>query len=408
MKNKTVFWLAMLVSTLSALSSATAQGPQGLSKAQAAALEDQVNNVLREYGTLESAATVELRVSIASTIVFLVKEGTRVKQGDKLVTLDSAAIEDQIAIQKAKLVTAKADLIAAQNDLENRQRALQNIQSIGEKKVKLADMKLELFRGEGGEFDTARQDLADRLAVVDKQIAAAAAELKEARANIQRGDGTMATVIKAEATLAAARAALSALQREQKLQELSKQIRIAELELLLLEQETNLTTTTIVSQSEVQQAKTQLEAAQLAEELAQSKLDSLLERLEGSVIHAPQDGVILYPERRRGAEMLQVGATVRERQAILKVADLNKLQVAVAVNETKIGRVELGQSAVIRVDALIDRGFQGTVTRINDTPEATTFLQESGRQYRVIVSIRDPVPQLRVGMTAMVDIRTDQ
>jgi HlyD family secretion protein len=402
------FLFAVLVSSMIALSSAMAQGTAGLSEAEAAALEDQVNNVVREHGTLESAAAVELQSPIAGTIVFLVQEGTRVEKGDKLVELDATAIEEQIAIQRAKLSTCKAELVASRGELETRELGLQGVQSIGEKQVKVAEMKLALFGQEDGEYSTAKQDLADRLAVVEKQIAAATVAFDEAKANHQRGDGSMASVSKAEAMLWAARAELSVLQRAQKLHERKKQIRIAELELLVLEQKTNLNTTKNTARSEVQQAKALVEAAQLAEEIEQSRLDSLMRALEGAVIRAPQDGVILYPERRRGAEPLEAGATVRERQTILKVADLSKWLVAVTVNETKVGRVKIGQPAVIRVDALVNRTFQGKVTRINDAPEATTFLEDAGRQYRVIVSVSDPVPQLRVGMTAMVDIRTNQ
>ena len=397
---------ALQASALIASSIATAQVPAGLSKAEAAALDDQVNNVLRESGVLQTASAAELRSPIASTILFLVEEGTRVKKGDRLVTLDAAAIEQQLAIEKTKMAAGKADLIAAQSDLENRELALESVQLIGEKQIKVADMKLDLFRGEGGEYDTAQQDLADKLAVVEKQIAFAATALDEAK-KLHGDSGSTAAVKHAEAALQAVRAESSVLKRARNLQERTRQIRIAELELGVVEQTTNLNTSTNTLRSEVNQAKIKLEAAKLAEEIGQSKLNSLLKKLEGAILYAPQDGVVLYPPRRRGAEMLEAGTTVREQQTLLTVADPNKLQVAVTVNETKIGRVQLGQNAVIHFDALIDRGFSGTVTQINDTPEPTTFLEDTGRQYRVIVSLRDPIPQLRIGMTAMVDIRTN-
>ncbi len=403
MKTLSQFLLSILVSNAILLSSTKAQAPVDLTEAEAAALEDKVNNLVRERGVLESAVAVELRSPIESTIVFLVEEGVRVKKGDQLFKLESAAIEDAISIQKTKLAASNAELAAAENGLKNREIALRSVQTIGEKQVEVADMKLNLFRAEDGEHEAALKNLADKMVVVENHVAAATATLIQTK---EREALNSAVVKGAEATLAAAQAKLSVLRRERKLHDLRKQICLAELELALLEHKTNMDTLSNELRSEWQQAKSVLEAARHAVTLEKSKLDSLLEKLDGSVVHAPQDGVVLYPERRRGAEELEPGVTVRERQPILKVADVSKLQVAVSVNETRIGRVKIGQDAVVRFDALIDREFEGKVARINDTPEPTTFLQESGREYKAIVSLPDPNPMLRIGMTAMVDIRT--
>lgn len=403
MKTLSQFLLSILVSNAILLSSTKAQAPVDLTEAEAAALEDKVNNLVRERGVLESAVAVELRSPIESTIVFLVEEGVRVKKGDQLFKLESAAIEDAISIQKTKLAASNAGLAAAENGLKNREISLRSVQTIGEKQVEVADMKLNLFRAEDGEHEAALKNLADKMVVVENHVAAATATLIQTK---EREALNSAVVKGAEATLAAAQAKLSVLRRERKLHDLRKQICLAELELALLEHKTNMDTLSNELRSEWQQAKSVLEAARHAVTLEKSKLDSLLEKLDGSVVHAPQDGVVLYPERRRGAEELEPGVTVRERQPILKVADVSKLQVAVSVNETRIGRVKIGQDAVIRFDALIDREFEGKVARINDTPEPTTFLQESGREYKAIVSLPDPNPMLRIGMTAMVDIRT--
>ena len=71
-----------------------------------------------EDGTLESAANVEVKCQVAggSSILWIIPDGTYVKEGDKIVELDSAQLEDQIIAQKNVLENAKATKIQAEND----------------------------------------------------------------------------------------------------------------------------------------------------------------------------------------------------------------------------------------------------------------------------------------------------
>ena len=80
------------------------------------------------------------------------------------------------------------------------------------------------------------------------------------------------------------------------------------------------------------------------------------------------------------------------------------MQVRVLVNETRINRVRIGCPVVVRVDAIADRKIQGTVAKINTTPEPTSWLHENVKTYAVIVRLDDPPTGLRFGMTAMAEI----
>ena len=108
MKGAIQFLIAFFVANATSFAALHAQATVKLSEAQAAALKDTVNNLVRERGVLESAATLELRSPSDGTIIFLVEKGTRVKKGDLLVRLDSSAIENAISNQKAELAAREA------------------------------------------------------------------------------------------------------------------------------------------------------------------------------------------------------------------------------------------------------------------------------------------------------------
>jgi hypothetical protein len=66
----------------------------------------------------------------------------------------------------------------------------------------------------------------------------------------------------------------------------------------------------------------------------------------------------------------------------------------------------VGQPAVIKIDAFPDRKFSGRVAELRRTPEPTSAYGANVKNYSVWVSLDDPIPSLRVGLTAIVEIDT--
>ncbi|MCK7541569.1 MAG: efflux RND transporter periplasmic adaptor subunit [Marinilabiliales bacterium] len=56
---------------------------------------------------------------------------------------------------------------------------------------------------------------------------------------------------------------------------------------------------------------------------------------------------------------------------VLRVADLNRMEVVVDVNENDIIRVKPGDTAIVEVDAYLDRDFKGVVTEIANSAKST-------------------------------------
>ncbi|MDG2468346.1 MAG: efflux RND transporter periplasmic adaptor subunit [Pirellulaceae bacterium] len=387
---------------------ANAQPTKGLTREEAKILEEAVNNTVREYGVIESASSVEIRSPIAGTIIYLVNDGTRVSKGDRIIALDSSVIKEKADLQKIKLAATKTERLAAENDFRRCELALSNGITLGEKKVQFAKMKLDLLQGEGGEHQTLSENHREKIQVAEKQVAFYTDAIADTQKSLQSGAGNTIALRKYELDLFAARAEIKSLRRTEALLEQKHLVKIAELELQSSEQKSEVAMATLELQSELEQSEKKLQAADLAVETEQEKLAALVKKIASTVLFAPQDGVVVFPTnsaRRSRAAIMEIGVAVGQRQPILKIADIENFQVAVNVHETMIRRIQIGQTASVRLDASPDRILQGKVLRINNTPEIPVFSQESVKKYKVMISVTNPQQELKIGLTAMVEIK---
>ena len=105
---------------------------------------------------------------------------------------------------------------------------------------------------------------------------------------------------------------------------------------------------------------------------------------------------------------IEEGAFVRQRQQILTLPDLTRMQVSTAVHESVLDQVRPGLKSVIRVDAFSDRSYQGTVKTVAVLPDQGGWMSSDTKVYKTIVTIDEEVTQLKPGMTAVVEIDVEQ
>src|SRR3954447_14371197 len=110
-------------------------------------------------------------------------------------------------------------------------------------------------------------------------------------------------------------------------------------------------------------AKSQVVRSQVA-------VDNARIQLEDTDVRAPITGTILEKDVERGTVIASATSNVSGGTTLLKMADLNLVQVRALVDETDVGKVQPGQRATITVDAFPNRTFDGTVLKIE--PQAQT------------------------------------
>lgn len=102
---------------------------------------------------------------------------------------------------------------------------------------------------------------------------------------------------------------------------------------------------------------------------AEATLKLAAVNLEYSFIRAPFDGVILTKNADEGEIVAPFGAATNAKAAVASMADLGSLMVEVDVSEASLEKVKLGGAVEIRLDALPNERFTGTVHTIVPTPD---------------------------------------
>ncbi len=144
----------------------------------------------------------------------------------------------------------------------------------------------------------------------------------------------------------------------------------------------------------------------------QIELEEILEQIEMCVMYAPSEGVVVhanrYSSRGGNAEfVVEAGATVRERQAIIRLPDPSLMQVKCKINESRITLIQDGMPAKISVDAIPGMRLTGRVQpRSIGTPNRAASSARPSKSTQTIIEIIDPPENIRTGMTAEVsDLR---
>jgi multidrug efflux pump subunit AcrA (membrane-fusion protein) len=159
------------------------------------------------------------------------------------------------------------------------------------------------------------------------------------------------------------------------------------------------------------QAEAVLQTQKASVELATAKLRGVQEELQHCVLHAPTDGLVVYPHSsssRFGSSVtsIGVGEKVREGQTLLRVSELKEMIVATRVHEAVVSTVRSGQATRVRVDAFPNRLSSGKVSQVSSVAAQVEWQRNDVKVYPVSIAIEDGGPDLKPGMSAEIQIET--
>jgi HlyD family secretion protein len=177
-----------------------------------------------------------------------------------------------------------------------------------------------------------------------------------------------------------------------------------------------------VSKSEFEQAqasytvaKAEVDAAKFSVVSAEASLKEANENLQKTSIYAPMSGTVSMLLVELGERV--VGTSMMTGTEMMRVADLSRMEAQVQVNENDIVRVNVGDTALIEVDAYLDQKFKGIVTEIANSAKTTGVSADQvtnfdvkilvlPESYKKLVEAGEKNP-FRPGMSATVDIQTE-
>ena len=137
---------------------------------------------------------------------------------------------------------------------------------------------------------------------------------------------------------------------------------------------------------------------------AQERIQQRSVESDDLLIRAPFDGVITQRFAEPGAFVTPTTtASATAGATSSSIVELSQgLEVAAKVPESDIGRIRVGQSASVRVDAYPDQRFEARVREI--APRAVKT--DNVTSFEVELDLIGPAPDLRIGMTVDVDFQT--
>ncbi len=173
------------------------------------------------------------------------------------------------------------------------------------------------------------------------------------------------------------------------------------------------------SKAEVEASKQSISAAEYNVKSFEATLKESRKSLSRTEIFAPVSGIVSKLSVEKGERV--VGTSQMAGTEMMRIANLNDMEVSVDVNENDIIKVGLGDTAEIEVDAYPNRKFKGQVTEIANsaTTSATTTSDQVTNfvvKIRILRSSYDDLTRkfgkrksvFRPGMSASVEIQTER
>ncbi len=357
-------------------------------------------------GSLEAVNEVTVRnlVPGQTRIISLIKEGTFVKEGELLLELDSADIENRLSAAEIAYQQSLSNVAEQEERVEVMKS--ENIIRLRDADLAVELAKQDLIKYKDGEWPQLRKKSESAITLATEELRRAQDRLNGTRRLEEKGYATPAELIADQLVVQRREIELESAQEELRL--LAEFDYPRQLKLL----EANAENTVVRFERTLRQNETQLEKAMLQMDsssetldLRQTGLEELREARAHTRVYAPQDGLVIYQKADHWRqEPIEEGSSVRERQQLISLPDVSSMKVRVNIYESQISLVKPGMRAYVHLDALPDRRFSGEVLSIATMPEPARDNNPNHRVYKAEVLVTDPIPDIKPGVTARVDV----
>lgn len=448
-----------------------------------------------EKGALESAQNVDVTCKVkagtkgfATTINWVIEDGSKVEPGQLLMVLDDSALQDQYRDQKIKLDQKLAEKVKAERDYDIAVKENERLIAVEENNVRLAEIDQEKYTGltpdparaplaavaggpallaERGEFQQKLDELTGKVSLeqsnvqqYQERVAWSEQMVKKKYVADSQADADRSKLASAKETLRnyqAQRDILINYDRRKTLTDLRSKTDNARRALAQKELEAD---------AKQEQKDIERQTARSVYFQEREKLKEIEDQLQECRIVAPQRGMVVYFRQESGrwganpTGLIEQGAQVKEGQKMLRIPNLDQMQVNTKVHEAMVGRVKgdvrvatglvdamkvgvmanplgfnrmvglhdelvaavkqqphirdheyrtegLGQRATVRVDAMPDLQLPGRVKSVAGVSSQADFFASDAKLYQTLVLIDKKVEGLKPDMTAEVTIHID-
>lgn len=357
---------------------------QGLSFSPARRVD--LHSSLLAGGRTESAASTEIECQLerlemrvngrsssssgASTILSVIDEGSWVKKGDVLCTIDSSEYVEIVRQQEMNVDRARADLQEAKLNFETAQMTVQEFRD------GLVAQTVQDYEGRVKLAQADRQRAEDRLAwsskmlvkgyVAADQVSNDRQTLRKAELAITKSSWTLDNFLKFGVPME-----------------------------------------TRALQSSVEIARVRFNSNERRFSRFLERLEHYKKMVENCTIRAPHDGYLIYEASENpysSTSRVEPGASVRQGQDLFVLPDLSRMQVITVLHESVVDKVKVGMVARAKIEGLANRELEGHVIKVNPLPDLSSSWLSEAKFFNATVQIDVPPRDIRPSMSAEVEI----
>jgi HlyD family secretion protein len=307
----------------------------------------------------------------SSTILWVIDDGTYVKKGDLLCTLDASDYEELVRQQQIKVDRARADLDKAKLDFETSQMG------VAEFRDGIMAQTIQEYEGTLKFAESDRERALDRLAWTERMKEKGYASLDQLATDKQNLKRCELAITKARWTL-----------------NLFNKFG-GPLELKAL-------------QSIVESARAELISQQMRYERFTERFEHYKKMVGFCTIRAPHDGFVVYAKSKNpyfsSNAPIEAGSRVRQLQSLFYLPDLDRMKLITPLHESVLTRVQPGMTIRAKIEGLSYRELTGRVVKIDPLPDNGSNWLSDTKFFNATIHLDNPPRGIRPQMSAEVEI----
>jgi multidrug efflux pump subunit AcrA (membrane-fusion protein) len=425
-----------------------------------------------ERGALEAAENRDVVCQVkagakgataATTIKWVIDDGTPVKRGQLLLELDDSGFQDQLTAEAIVLDQARSAWVQADENYKIVES--QNKSDLKTAEIALELAKLDLVKYLQGDYQQALKDVLGRTSMAESDLDMRRDRAAWAQRMVRKGYLTTSQAQAEQALLESARIALDKVLEERRVLDRFTYVRTkTDLESKIAEAQRAVDRVKQQAAAKEVQAHADRQSKRFVYDQELGRYHEIEDEIKKCTITSPQDGLVVYyvPEQARSGSgfqqsILAQGEPVREGQKLMRIPDLSKMQVNTRVHEAMMSRVRGeqveptgfgdsvraalltppglltrlagthafaalrehfqdkekrkvtdGQPALVRVDAYPDRVLHGHVKSVATVASQQDWWSSDVKVYQTLITLGETFDGLKPGMSAEVTIIADQ
>lgn len=175
----------------------------------------------------------------------------------------------------------------------------------------------------------------------------------------------------------------------------------------------------ITSEADLQKARATLDSARSTHDALVNRVEQMRETMNAyrdtlskTTVRAPLDGIVTTLRIKAG-EVTVIGTMNNPGTQLMTISDMSTVLAVLMVDETDTPGVQVGQKALLTIDAYQGRTFEGVVTEVGhspilrDDPDLQGLTTTSDAiNFKVKVKLLDPPKEIRPGFSVSADVIT--